>query len=156
MNRLFLLFFAAIFMTFNTYTVSAANEVTVSMPHIVKVALLSRTLHNQSYQDPTYNIETDYVLGLTEKLGVEAQFVVYPNVSAIHNALDSGEVDIAVGLSEANNKNYLFSAPLYRSSIAIWYQNKSLTHKSPRTMKWACVKGSIYCEKLLLLQPSRY
>ncbi len=148
MNRLVLLFLAAVSLVFHTNAMSASNEKNESMPDKVKVALLSRTLNNHTYHDPTHNIETDYVSGLAEKLGIETEFLVYPNVDAVHKALKSHEVDIAVGLSDLGSSDYIFSTPLYKSSIAIWYRNKNLVHMSPDSMKWACVKGSLYCQKL--------
>jgi len=118
------------------------------MPEKVKVALFTRTLANHTYHDPTYDIETDYMLGLAEKLGVEMEFEVYPSVEQVHNAVITRQADLAIGFSTTTNKNFIYTSRVYNSSIAIWYRNKNLVHMAPKSMKWACVKGSIYCKKL--------
>ncbi len=135
MNRLVLLFCAAFFLVFNTYALSAENDITEVMPKKIKVALLSRTLTNQPYQDPTYSIETDYVNALAFELGVETEFVIYPTVEEVHNALSSRQVDLAVGFSTTSDEKFIYSLPLYKSSIAIWYRNKNLVHMSLNSMK---------------------
>ncbi|MBD0787340.1 transporter substrate-binding domain-containing protein [Vibrio sp. Y2-5] len=148
MNRLFLLFIAVISVVFNTYALSAQSG-TNAMPKQIRVALLSRTLDNLAYHDPTYDIETDAVNSLANSLNLDVEYIVYPTISALHNAIDKTEVDLAIGVSDTSSSNYIYSQTLYQSSIAIWYRNKNLMHVSPSSMKWACVKGSIYCKKLV-------
>lgn len=150
MNRLFLLFIAAISLVFNTYAMSAPSDRSNTMPSDIKVALLSRTLDNSAYHDPTYDIETDYVDSLAKSLDVNVEYIIYPTVAALHQAIDNKQADLAVGLSDTSDSNFIYSQTLYQSSIAIWYRNKNLMHVSPNSMKWACVKGSIYCKKLAL------
>ncbi len=150
MTRLALIVLATISLVFNTYALSAQSDTTQTMPNKIKVALLARTLNNHAYHDPTFNIETDYVNNLSSNLGLEAEFVLYPTVAEIHDALSSNEVDLAVGFSTTTNDKFIYSAPLYKSSIAIWYRNKNLVHMSLNSMKWACVKGSVYCKKLAI------
>ncbi|WP_165314019.1 ATP-binding protein [Vibrio ziniensis] len=150
MSRLFLLFIAAISLFVNTYALSAPSDRTNTMPTKIKVALLSRTLDNHVYHDPTYDIETDYVDSLAKKLNVEVEYDVYPTISSLHKAIDNNDVDLAVGVSDNSDSNYIYSSSLYKSSIAIWYRNKNLMHVSPNSMKWVCVKDSIYCKKLVL------
>ncbi|PNI01360.1 histidine kinase [Vibrio diazotrophicus] len=148
MNRLILLFISAMCVVFSTYTLSATSDKSNTMPNKIKVALLSRTLDNLAYHDPTYDIETDFFDSLAKSLNLDIEYIVYPTVSSLHQAIDKKEADLAVGLSDTSDSNYIYSQTLYQSSIAIWYRNKSLMHVSPSSMKWVCVKGSIYCKKL--------
>ena len=89
MNRLFLLFMAAICLVFNTYAMSAPSDRSNTMPNKIKVALLSRTLDNSGYHDPTYDIETDYVDSLAKSLNVNVEYIIYPTVSALHQAISN-------------------------------------------------------------------
>ncbi|MFV0448520.1 MAG: ATP-binding protein [Vibrio sp.] len=148
MSRLFFVFIAVISMVLNSYAMSAQSDSLKAMPNKVKVALLSRTLDNYTYHDPTYDIETDYIDSLAKRLDLAVEYVAYPTISLLHDAIDNGAADLAIGLSDISDVNYIYSSPLYKSSIAIWYRNKNLMHVSPMSMKWTCVKGSIYCKKL--------
>jgi two-component system sensor histidine kinase EvgS len=89
------------------------------MPSDIKVALLSRTLDNSAYHDPTYDIETDYVDSLAKSLDVNVEYIIYPTVAALHQAIDNKQADLAVGLSDTSDSNFIYSQTLYQSSIAI-------------------------------------
>ncbi|UTT84354.1 transporter substrate-binding domain-containing protein [Vibrio pelagius] len=120
---------------------------------VISVGLLPNTWapYSTSYESGTsFGINNDYMKNIAQILGFELEYQPYPSVDALLDAVEAGNVDIALGVRYTNERSnvFLFSEPFFNGSVAIWYRNKKAQFISPQLLNWSCVKGSFYCEIL--------
>ncbi|CAH0530034.1 ATP-binding protein [Vibrio hippocampi] len=99
---------------------------------------------------PFFKINLDYLDNIFLALGLHYQLKAYPSIDVLLDAVEQGEVDGTIGLSqtEKRQKRFLFSNPVFRAQAYSWYRDASLADIPADELRWACVKGSTDCEQL--------
>ncbi|WP_394127313.1 ATP-binding protein [Vibrio hepatarius] len=97
-----------------------------------------------------FAISNDYLRNVASAMNVAVEFKSYPNIDELLFAVEHDEVLGAVGFSRTKQREsrFLFSEPLFRSQVAVWYLDDSLSNTPASELSWACVKGSSYCAQL--------
>ncbi|AXY01150.1 hypothetical protein D1115_07920 [Vibrio alfacsensis] len=69
-------------------------------------------------------------------------------------ALYLGEVDLAVGYTKTLDgaKYFNYSQPIFDLRSVVWFYRSKLKSKPINTLRWGCVRSSIYCDLLSELQ----
>ncbi|WP_196588927.1 ATP-binding protein [Aliivibrio fischeri] len=95
-------------------------------------------------------VYVDYLKDILSDVNIKIRFNRFNRVADILQSVKEGTSDIALGFSfsKEREKAYLFSVPLFKSSIAIWYRSSKLASLPVNKISWTCVSGSVYCEKL--------
>ncbi|MEZ8726154.1 transporter substrate-binding domain-containing protein [Vibrio cyclitrophicus] len=157
--RSLILLASIIFVSFSSYSqtenlsLSAQDREFIAEHRVISVGLLSHAwapyvTGNES--TTSFGINNDYMQNIAQILGLKLKYQPYPSVTSLLDAVDSGSVDIALGMryTEERGDVFLFSAPFYNGSAATWHRNKKAQLISPQLLNWSCVEGSVYCEIL--------
>jgi two-component system sensor histidine kinase EvgS len=97
-----------------------------------------------------FSISNDYLTNVASAMNVEIKFKPYPSINELLLAIERQEVLGSVGFSRTKKResSFLFSKPFFRSRVAVWYTDDSLSEHSASELNWSCVKGASYCEQL--------
>lgn len=97
-----------------------------------------------------YGINLDYLTNIARALELKVELKPYASIPNLLSDIAQGKIDGAVGFSKTpeREKHFLFSQPFFTSTIAVWYTDSSLTRSDPVSLRWVCVKGTAYCDRL--------
>ncbi|MCG9641074.1 transporter substrate-binding domain-containing protein [Vibrio sp. Isolate34] len=154
--RSLILLASLIVVSFSSYSqaenlsLSAQERGFIAEHRVITVGLLSheRAPYATSYESGTsFGINNDYMQNIAQILGFELEYQPYPSVDSLLDAVETGSVDIALGVRYTDERSnvFLFSEPFYNGSAATWYRNKKAQFISPKLLSWSCVEGSVYC-----------
>ncbi len=106
--------------------------------------------HNQANVTTHHAINVDYLHNIARALDMDFSLAVYNNIDDILDAVERKEIDGALGFSRTpeREKRFMFSKPLFESTVAQWYSDNKLTEFPQSRLEWACVKASTYCEHI--------
>ncbi|EGU37076.1 signal transduction histidine kinase [Vibrio ichthyoenteri ATCC 700023] len=92
----------------------------------------------------------DFLLTLTEALGLELTYRGYDDFEKLFAAIENHDVDVTLGFasSQSRNQRFNFSAPLISLKKIIWLADETLQYKDPASWTWVCVRGGEDCEAL--------
>ncbi len=84
------------------------------------------------------------------QLNVNVEYVAYPTIEDVQNAILSGEIDLAIGYLKTpeRERNFLFTEPLYKESVVGWVSDSVKDLNAPKDLRWACLKGMSPCSIL--------
>ncbi|OEF47403.1 hypothetical protein A163_21805 [Vibrio tasmaniensis 1F-267] len=154
--RTLILLASLIFVSFSSYSqtenlsLSAQEREFIAEHRVISVGLLSHAWapHATTYESGTsFGINNDYMQNIAQILGFELEYQPYPSVDSLLDAVETGSVDIALGIRYTDERSnvFLFSEPFYNGSAATWHRNKKAQFISPKLLSWSCVEGSVYC-----------
>ncbi|WP_043991544.1 transporter substrate-binding domain-containing protein [Vibrio sp. AND4] len=97
-----------------------------------------------------YGINLDYLTNIAKVLNYNLVLRPYTGIPELLNDIEEGKIDGAVGFSKTPERedHFIFSAPFFSSTIAVWYREDSYFKRDPRELKWVCVVGTVYCQYL--------
>ncbi|OCH17340.1 hypothetical protein A6E05_13695 [Aliivibrio sp. 1S165] len=95
-------------------------------------------------------IYVDYIKYIFSKKGVDIKFNRYDTVKEILESVKEGSSNIALGYSPSKKREstFLFSKPLFESSISVYYKDNNISSLPINKISWTCVLGTVYCDKL--------
>ncbi|RTZ17523.1 transporter substrate-binding domain-containing protein [Vibrio aquaticus] len=96
-----------------------------------------------------YNLNLNYLKRVSTELGIKLKFIEFQTVEDISLALESNQVDLAVGFNYDGQgfEPFISSHPFIKSSVAYWSLSETKDTTAP-DFRWACVEDSIYCDVL--------
>jgi len=96
-----------------------------------------------------YTLNLNYLKRIANEIGLKLKFVEFDQGDEIITALEKQHVDLAVGFQYKGlvTEPFLYSKPFIESSVAYWTKSEQNELWDP-SYKWACVRGSIYCDIL--------
>lgn len=97
-----------------------------------------------------FSISNDYLRNIASAMNVAIELKPYPTINELLSAVERHEVLGAVGFSRTKQREsrFLFSQPLFKSRVAVWYSDDLLREEPVTNLHWSCVRGSSYCEQL--------
>ena len=157
--RLFILFASLVVVSFSPYSqttklsLSTQDREFIGANRVISVGVLSYVWSpyvTSNESSTSFGINNDYMKNIAQILGFELEYQSYPSVVSLLDAVDTGSVDIALGVryTEERGNVFQFSAPFYNGSAATWHRNKKAQFISPQLLSWSCVEGSVYCQIL--------
>ncbi|OCH19640.1 transporter substrate-binding domain-containing protein [Aliivibrio logei] len=119
----------------------------------ISIAVLSESWSPYIEKTPVgeYNgIHIDYIKNITSIIGVKVKYNTFDSVDELLKSVAEGESDIAVGFSQTpeRDRTFSFSVPFFTGSVAVWYRKTRAAYMPIQSLSWACVSGTIYCERL--------
>ncbi|MBA5764359.1 transporter substrate-binding domain-containing protein [Vibrio sp. 404] len=101
----------------------------------------------ESENNTTYQ---DIVEQFAESIGAKVNYRYYSHRDDLLAALYYGEVDMAIGYAETKEASqyFNFSRPIFNIRSVTWFHDSALRNKPKQSLKWGCVRGSVYCELL--------
>ncbi len=104
-----------------------------------------------------YRINVDYLENIAEALDLDIQLKGYSDIESLLNAVESSEVDGTLGfsLTPERTERFLFSEPLFESTVALWYEQSHLKDLPITQLRWACVENSQHCNILTRYDPKK-
>ncbi|CAH0529978.1 ATP-binding protein [Vibrio hippocampi] len=111
--------------------------------------------HNQANLTTHYAINSDYLHNIARALDMDFTFKAFSNIDDILNAVENKEIDGALGFSRTpeREKRFLFSKPIFESSVAQWYSDERFAQLPQSRIEWACVANSTFCQHILKHSP---
>ncbi|MGF1911734.1 ATP-binding protein [Vibrio kasasachensis] len=97
---------------------------------------------NSTYQDLAEQ--------LAQSLGSETRYRFFADRDDLLAALHNGEIDMAIGYakSRAATQYYNYSQPIFNIRSVVWFHSSALMNKADLSLKWGCVRDSMYCDLL--------
>ncbi|CAK3513370.1 ATP-binding protein [Vibrio crassostreae] len=100
-------------------------------------------------------INVDYLNNIAEALNLQFDLIIYKDIDTILTAIEEGNVDAGIGFSYTKERaaRFLFSKPLFESTIVKWFRDPQLSLFPASSLQWACVENSVHCAHLSKLSP---
>lgn len=97
-----------------------------------------------------YGISLDYLSNISQFLNSKLEIKPYDNIPELLNDVESDRIDGALGFSETEDRKrrFLFSEPIFSTTLAVWYRDSYLKSKPIESLTWACIDKSVYCEQV--------
>ncbi|MFH4593681.1 transporter substrate-binding domain-containing protein [Vibrio alginolyticus] len=148
-----LLLYSSFSLSLETKGLTEGEVQYLSNTKVLKVAVLSENNDERETvdrNDEFFDITIDYMRGIANVLGINLDIVNYQSVSAVYDAVENKEVDLAAGFTPTldRSRRFVFTAPLFQSSAAAGYVSKDKARRDPANLHWVCVEGTVYCSIL--------
>ncbi|MGF1800473.1 transporter substrate-binding domain-containing protein [Vibrio gigantis] len=115
----------------------------------IVVGVLSDNRHDEYGNfEAIYGISLDYLSNISHFLNLKLEIRHYQNIPELLGDVEANKIDGALGFSKTaeREKKFSFSAPIFSSTLAVWYRDAYLKNKNQQQLTWACVNKSVYCQ----------
>lgn len=95
-----------------------------------------------------YGISLDYLSNISHFLNLKLEIKHYQNIPELLGDVEENKIDGALGFSKTaeREKKFSFSAPIFSTTLAVWYRDVYLKNSNQQQLTWACVNKSVYCQ----------
>lgn len=79
--------------------------------------------------------------------GYNPEYRFFANRDEMFSALYFGDIDMVLGFAKTDNgeKYFNYTKPIFNVRSVTWYQNSAKRKFAKESLRWGCVRGSLYC-----------
>ncbi|HDZ3737482.1 TPA: transporter substrate-binding domain-containing protein [Vibrio vulnificus] len=149
----FLILLSGLLFSGNALPQEENSEQETNPPSTIVIGITSKSI-NPSLDSESlgvyWGVNVEYLRNIAKILNINIQLKHYSNVVELLHDVETGAIDGTVGFAKTPERmnRFLFSKPLFKSSVSIWFKESFYQTRPFSTLNWTCVKGTSYCEYL--------
>ncbi|ELP5903206.1 transporter substrate-binding domain-containing protein [Vibrio vulnificus] len=149
----YLILFITLFFSSNAISIEKKFSEEEHQESTMVIGVTSKSINPSLNSDSLgvyWGVNIDYLRNISKILNIDMQLKYYYSVVDLLKDVENGIVDGTIGFTKTPERaeKFLFSNPIFKSSVAIWFKESFYASQPLIGLKWTCVRGTSYCEYL--------